>query len=330
MKRLRSQADPSSESSQLNSSNNRSDRKDKPRPPKKSKRELKIEAERKRLEDFYNERSNFFAQFDDFQLKVQTPGRKGPKKGVMDPLDASLGDIEPDDADLDFLLDPDNSNKAPHRKRRSSRLKEKENPIQQKHTPRRSGDTLPEAKKFFETNLDALASSNIDGDFLSESSPKSTQRRTSTRMDSSSERDVVEELENEQPDFEFDETPPVYNSASAIPSISRSHTTSIRNSSKSSPPVSSSTKAPVPVVKRRSSRKLLTEKSKPDQAPKEQPVGRVTRQSSRAKVRKEGLENPELLEEYHDYLEEEKAEGNLQPWTLEEYYEKVWKAAGFK
>lgn len=43
MKRLRSQADPSSESSQLNSSNNRSDRKDKPRPPKKSKRELKIE-----------------------------------------------------------------------------------------------------------------------------------------------------------------------------------------------------------------------------------------------------------------------------------------------
>lgn len=79
------------------------------------------------MEDFYNERSNFFAQFDDFQLKVQTPGRKGcscsesamrrlrltalfpllgPKKGVMDPLDASLGDIEPDDADLDFLLDP--------------------------------------------------------------------------------------------------------------------------------------------------------------------------------------------------------------------------------
>ncbi len=77
------------------------------------------------MEDFYNEKSNFFAQFDRFELKVQTPGGKakgtilrltfdveimlitvllGKKKGLMDPLDASLGDIEPDDADLDFLL----------------------------------------------------------------------------------------------------------------------------------------------------------------------------------------------------------------------------------
>lgn len=27
------------------------------------------------------------------------------RKGAMDPLDASLGDIEPNDVDLDFLLD---------------------------------------------------------------------------------------------------------------------------------------------------------------------------------------------------------------------------------
>ena len=66
----------------------------------------------------------------------------GPKKGTMDPLDASLGDIEPDDADLDFLLDScalwfttlgvyahnrssDKTTKAHPKKRRSSRLKEK-------------------------------------------------------------------------------------------------------------------------------------------------------------------------------------------------------------
>jgi len=32
-----------------------------------------IQAERKRLEDFYNEKNNFFAQYEDYKLKIATP-----------------------------------------------------------------------------------------------------------------------------------------------------------------------------------------------------------------------------------------------------------------
>lgn len=60
------------------------------------------------------------------------------------------------------------------------------------------------------------------------------------------------------------------------------------------------------------------------------PEQRHTRQSSRSKKPREGLENPDLLEEYNDFLEDEHREGNTSPWSLQEYYEKVWKAAGFK
>jgi hypothetical protein len=59
-------------------------------------------------------------------------------------------------------------------------------------------------------------------------------------------------------------------------------------------------------------------------------VIKVSLQSSRKKDAIEGLENPHLLEEYEEYLEEEHREGNTSPWTLKEFYEKVWKVAGFK
>jgi hypothetical protein len=68
----------------------------------------------------------------------------------------------------------------------------------------KGADELPDAKKFFATNLEALASSNIDGDHLSDSSPKNkTPKGNSFQRDSSSERDVQEELGKEAPDYEY-------------------------------------------------------------------------------------------------------------------------------
>lgn len=329
MKRLKSALDPSSESSQnvANSKANTSN-------TKKTKRELKIEADRKRLEAFYNEKSNFFAQFDSFELKAQTP-KKDVRKGAMDPLDASLGDIEPNDVDLDFLLDSDKGNKSRGKDRRRSTRLQHQDPKPSNTTPKKGSDKLPEAKKFFDTNLEALASSNIDGDHLSDSSPKSKpQRRSSNRSDlSASERDVEEKLEKEA-DFEYEETPPViYNSGSIARSLGASNGSrpaiSKKASKKEVSETQTSMKAPeVPVPRKRSARQLASaaEPSTSTAVPEQ----RHTRQSSRSKKPREGLENPDLLEEYNDFLEDEHREGNTSPWSLQEYYEKVWKAAGFK
>lgn len=98
---------------------------------KKTKKELRIEvtqtvgpisrlspsslpqAERKRLKKFYSDKSNFFADVDSYELQTASPGLETPvvkpkssrrPKGVMDPLDVSFEDIEPDETDLDFLL----------------------------------------------------------------------------------------------------------------------------------------------------------------------------------------------------------------------------------